>query len=156
MSKDYWYLAYGSNLWKKQKVVRTGSIRTGNESPQIARLADYRLAFNKRDKNGEVVANIMAAPGNEVIGIVYRVNDESLKKMDKYERGYDRSIVSVILENKTCIEAFIYIAIAKNVIEEKKPTTEYLNKIINGANEHGLPIEYIEKIQKLALSKKFD
>jgi cation transport regulator ChaC len=156
MSKDYWYLAYGSNLWKKQKVVRTGSIRTGNESPQIARLADYRLAFNKRDKNGEVVANIMAAPGNEVIGIVYRVNDESLKKMDKYERGYDRSIVSVILENKTCIEAFIYIAIAKNVIAEEKPTTEYLNKIINGANEHGLPIEYIEKIQKLALSKKFD
>ena len=156
MSKDCWYLAYGSNLWKKQKEVRTDSIRTGNESPQIARLADYRLAFNKRGKNGEVVANIMAAPGNEVIGIVYRVNDESLKKMDKYEREYDRSIVSVILENKTCIEAFIFIAIAKNVIAEKKPTTEYLNKIIDGANEHGLPIEYIEKIQKLALGKNFE
>jgi len=76
--------------------------------------------------------------------------------MDNYERGYDRSIVSGILENKTCIEAFIYIAIAKNVIEEKKPTTEYLNKIINRANEHGLPIEYIVKIKKLALGIKFD
>jgi len=71
--------------------------------------------------------------------------------MDAYECGYDRSVVSVILEDKTCIEAFTYIAIAKNVIAEDKPTTIYLNKIINGANEHGLPIEYIKKIQKIAL-----
>ena len=80
MTKDYWYLAYGSNLWKKQKEVRTGAIRTGNESPQIARLTDYRLAFNKRGKNGQVVANIMAAPGNDVFGIISRVDDETMVK----------------------------------------------------------------------------
>lgn len=151
MRKDYWYLAYGSNLWKNQKEKRTGPIRTGNESPQIARLADYRFAFNKRGDKGQVFANIMAASGNEVIGIVYRVNDESLVRMDAKEVGYDRCTVTVMLESKTCIEAITYIAMASNIIAEGKPTRVYLNKIINGANEHGLPIEYIEKIQKLAL-----
>ena len=106
MSKDYWYFAYGSNLWKSQKKKRTGPIRTCNVCPQIVRLADYRFAFNKRGDKGQIFANIMVASGSEVIG------------------------------------------------SDEKPSDEYLHYILTGANEHGLPIEYIEKIQKLALGPK--
>ena len=56
---DVWYFAYGSNLWRDQKQDRTGAIRQGDERPRIARLADHRLAFNKRGARGELFANIM-------------------------------------------------------------------------------------------------
>jgi hypothetical protein len=52
MKDDVWYFAYGSNLWIEQKELRTSAIRTGGDRPRIARLTDFRFAFNKQGSRG--------------------------------------------------------------------------------------------------------
>ena len=90
MTDDVWYFAYGSNLWIDQKETRTGAIRSGNDRPRIARLANYRLAFNKRGSQGQVFANIVACPGDQVIGIAYRCKPSTIDTMSEWEGGYER------------------------------------------------------------------
>jgi hypothetical protein len=46
------------------------------------------------------------------------------------------------------------VAGSKFIGSDEKPSEDYLHYILTGAKEHGLPIEYIEKIQKLALGPK--
>lgn len=147
---DIWYFAYGSNLWIDQKEQRTSAIRTGAVRPRIARLADHRLAFNKRGNNGQLYANVMPCPGEEVIGVVYRCSLSTLETMSEYEGGYDPATVTVILEDGRSIEAITYVAQNRNILDDGQPSDEYLNRILTGANQHGLPHDYIEKIRQLA------
>ena len=58
---DTFYFAYGSNLRIDRKLERTGAIRR----VRLARLKDYRFAFNKAGMN-EVYANIVPCVGEVV------------------------------------------------------------------------------------------
>lgn len=153
---DIWYFAYGSNLLMKQKKGRTGAIRTGADHPRIARLKDYRLAFNKRGSNGQVYANVMACPGEEVIGVVYRCNLSTVDTMSKYEGGYDRTTVTVVIDDDSTVEAITYVAAERCVVDDDRPSEEYLTLILNGASQHRLPEDYIEKLRRLAKGKEDD
>jgi len=150
MNGDCWYFAYGSNLWIEQKEKRTGPIRQGQQRPRIARLPNYRLAFNKRGNGGVVYANVVASPGAEVFGVVYRCNPESMRKMDAKEIGYERKTVKVTADNGEALEAVTYAAKHESLCPEGRPTKEYLDKILQGASEHDLPGEYIKSIKALA------
>lgn len=150
MNNDVWYFAYGSNLWIDQKERRTSAIRTGVDRPRIARLANYRFAFNKRGGKGRVYANIMACPGEEVIGVVYRCKPSTLETMSEYEGGYERMAVTVVIEDGSSVEAITYVAMEKNVGGDARPSDEYLTRIITGAAQHGLPQDYLDKITLLA------
>ena len=147
---DAWYFAYGSNLWIDQKERRTSAIRTGADRPRIARLADYRFAFNKRGSNGQVYANLMACPGQEVIGVVYRCNPSTVDTMSEYEGGYDPTTVTVVMDDGFTVEAITYVAMKRNVVDDARPCKDYLTRIVNGASEHGLPQDYIDKLHRLA------
>jgi gamma-glutamylcyclotransferase len=142
-----WYFAYGSNLWIDQVVERTGSIHQGDDRPQIALLADYRLVFNMQDELGEVFANIMPG-GDGVVGVVYRLTHEALERMDLYEQGYLRRRVHVSIQNGDLIEAITYVAEPANLAHGGKPSVEYLRRIVRGARHHGLPEEYIRNLEK--------
>jgi gamma-glutamylcyclotransferase len=150
MNDDVWYFAYGSNLWIDQKERRTSAIRTGADRPRIARLADHRFAFNKRGRKGQVYANVMACPGEEVFGVVYRCKPSTVDTMSEWEGGYDRKIVTVVIDDGSSVEAITYVAMEKNVLDDTRPSDEYLTRILTGAAQHGLPQEYIEKIRLLA------
>jgi cation transport regulator ChaC len=150
MNDDVWYFAYGSNLWIEQKELRTSAIRTGNDRPRIARLADFRFAFNKRGSKGQVYANIMTCPGEHVIGVVYRCKPSTVETMSGFEGGYERKTVVVVIDDNSSVEAITYVAMEKNVVDDTRPSDEYLTRIVNGAIQHGLPPEYIEKIKLLA------
>jgi cation transport regulator ChaC len=154
MSDDSWYFAYGSNLWIDQKVERTGAIRTGDERPRIARLKDYRLAFNKRGARGQVCANIRHSAGDEVIGVVYRWGLKARQTMGRcYEIGYDEENVEVTTDQGEKLEAVTFVARPENVCDESTPSAGYLEKIITGARQHGLPEEYIRRIEQIAKKK---
>ena len=144
---DVWYFAYGSNLWIDQKRDRTGAIRQGSERPRIARLPDYRLAFNKRGASGEVYANLVPCPRETVVGVIYRCDAAAMAEMDRREGGYDRQWVRVATADGTTVEAITYIARDGNTTAERPPSSEYLTKIITGARQHGLPQEYIQQIE---------
>ncbi len=143
---DCWYFAYGSNLLLSQMVARTGPVRAGDESPRIAHLPHYRLAFNMRGGDGQVYANIVQ-PGDGVIGVLYRCGPEAMEKLDGYERGYDRQEVVVTDDAGVAIEAIAYIAKPTRLTTEARPSEAYLEKIVTGAHEQGLPGDYIRAIE---------
>jgi gamma-glutamylcyclotransferase len=151
---DTWYFAYGSNLSKGRKEERTGLIRCSLR----ARLKDYRLAFNKKATKGSVYANIVSKAESEVWGVIYLCDPEAMAELDRLEGvmggHYERVLIAVELDNGTQQSAEVYVAGSKFIGSDEKPSDDYLHYILTGANEHGLPIEYIEKIQKLALGPK--
>jgi gamma-glutamylcyclotransferase len=148
-----WYFAYGSNLWIDQMVERTGPIRQGDGRPRIAWLRNYRLTFNMQGEDGQVFANLMS-PGQGVLGVVYRCSSEALLRMDQYEKGYERRQVQIVLENGVELNAVTYIAQTSQTEGVSQPSAEYLQRILRGARQHGLPEAYIKEIQAVAIAGK--
>jgi cation transport regulator ChaC len=99
--------------------------------------------------NGQVYANI-TAPGQGVLGVVYFCSEESLQKMDTYEKGYERRRVQVVLENGVERNAITYVADSAIGENLALPKAEYVQKILRGARQHGLPEGYIKEIEALA------
>ncbi len=149
---DSWYFAYGSNLRSDQMVARTGIPPSGDERPRIARLPNCRLAFNMRGDDGQIYANIVKG-GDGMIGVVYRCDQEALEKLDVYEAGYERQEVVVVDGDGVEMRVFAYIASPKSVTADGTPSAAYLQKIMSGAREHGLPEEYIDSIATIALGR---
>ena len=147
---DSWYFAYGSNLRSDQMAARTGLLRIGEQRPRIARLPNYRVAFNMLGDDGEIYANIVK-PGDGVLGVLYHCDREALEKLDRYEDGYDRRDVVVIDDQGVEMRAFAYIARPESVTAEGAPSAEYLQQIVSGARAHGLPEEYIHVLETAAL-----
>ena len=155
---DVWYFAYGSNLDPDQKTKRTGTIREQHR----ARLDGYRFAFNKlafKKPSGKEVAyaNVVPDPQSCVWGVVYRCNPEAMAALDGYEaigsghRGhYVRETVTVQLDSGERVEADIYIAHPSWVRDGLQPPDDYLEKILRGAQHHGLPEDCIRFIESAA------
>jgi cation transport regulator ChaC len=147
---DHWYFAYGSNLLSEQMIARTGPICNGDERPRIARLPNYRLAFNMLGEDGQIYANIVT-PGDGVLGVVYRCGSKSLEKLDGYERGYERQALAVIDDRGVKLRVVAYIARPESVTAEGRPSAAYLQKIMTGACQHGLPEEYLRTLEATAM-----
>jgi cation transport regulator ChaC len=142
-----YYFAYGSNLWIEQMVRRIGPVDRNDGWPRRASLAGYRLLFNMQGEDGNVYANIEPAEESNVLGVVYRCTPEALRIMDQYESGYERRQVSVSSENGEQLDVTTYVALTDHVTAvATAPTHEYLQRIIVGVTEQGLPDAYIREI----------
>ena len=151
---SHWYFAYGSNLRVDQVIERTGPlVLMGDERPQVARLPDYQLVFNMSHDGINVFANIMPG-GNGVWGVVYQLTEQALEQMDRYEQGYQRERIAVWIRNGPGIEVETYVSLAGNLASGRSPSAAYLEKIVKGAGEQGLPKEYIEMIEQVAKGKR--
>jgi gamma-glutamylcyclotransferase len=150
MNRDQWYFAYGSNLLIDQKEQRTGRIRQSIR----CRLPGFRLTFNKRGNGGQIYANIVSDDAAEVWGVAYLCNPQAMQAMDRYEGvadgHYERVPVTVVWDGGESIEAVTYVAGEDFVCEAGRPHSEYLRKIVSGAQHHALPEEYIAQIERLA------
>ncbi len=150
MNDDCWYFAYGSNLLKEQMQGRTREVR----QPQVCRLAEHRLAFNKQGKGDQVYANIMPDTGSEVWGVIYRCSPAAMKELDRYEGvaagHYHRQQIEVIGHDGATVKAVTYVAGDDHVCPDGQPSDEYLGRFLQGANQHCLPSDYIEGIKLLA------
>jgi gamma-glutamylcyclotransferase (GGCT)/AIG2-like uncharacterized protein YtfP len=151
VNEDVWDFAYGSNLSRVRMEKRTGRIR------QAVRcyLPDHRLAFNKKaQEDGEVYASIIPSDGDRVWGAVYLCDPDAMGKLDRCEGvrdgHYYRMPVEVIGDDGAIFGAIAYVAGKDFVIAESRPSDEYLKHILDGAEEHALPEEYIEQIKSLA------
>ncbi|KND89814.1 hypothetical protein TOPH_05522 [Tolypocladium ophioglossoides CBS 100239] len=87
-----YYFAYGSNLHVKQMKRRCPNSRYIGR----ARLADYRWQINERG-----YANVVAAEGRWVDGLVYEIDDKDEAKLDINEgvskNAYEKRYMSVLL-----------------------------------------------------------
>ena len=147
---------YGSNLDSGLLLLRVPSWN-GHFQPAV--LLNHELRFNKLSKKWGVAANIVPHPTGKVWGILVVLDDRDLMLMDKNEgyrypyhdkrNHYKRKQVDVFLENADRVNAYIYIAHPKRIIEGQLPSYEYLGYIIRGAKMCGLPSDYISAIEAL-------
>lgn len=140
------YFAYGSNLDLRQFRRRC----PGHDVVGRARLLGYRLAFTRystKRKGG--VADVVPEEGAVVWGALYDVDEASIPALDEFEgapRAYRRETLRVIDDSGEEREAIVYIANRTGVFE---PSAAYLELIVRGAREHGLPEEYIRSIESV-------
>jgi len=117
---------------------------------KIARLENYELNFDKVARGGSGTANLVAAEGQVVYGVLYRLSEQQLKALDRFEgvpEHYRRSEMNVVDEQGNKIAAQVYLA--RKLRKGLKPDRSYLQRIIEGAEEHGLPADYVEKLKKV-------
>lgn len=125
-----YYFAYASNLNQKQMQERCP------ESKPLFRatLPNYKLVFfgwSRKWRGG--VASIRHFRGERVLGAVYEITEQCLRRLDSYESypgTYDHLKVTVFDEGGEAVQAITYIG--KGQAEENKPSPEYLAVIQQG------------------------
>jgi len=141
-----WYFAYASNMLRKQVEQRAGA----PTEEKLARLEGYELNFDKVARGGTGTAHIQPAEGKVVHGVLYRLSEQQLKALDRFEGvpvHYRRSEVSVADGDGRKVAAQVYLA--RKVRKGLKPERAYMARIIQGAEEHGLPADYIAQLKKI-------
>jgi len=125
-----YYFAYASNLNKKQMLERCPD----SEPKFVASLPNYKLVFigwSRQWRGG--VAGIKPFRGERVRGAIYEISEQCLRRLDKYEAGYDRFKVTVFDEDSEPIQAATYIKAGQ--LEETQPSKEYLAVIQQGLRD---------------------
>lgn len=141
MEDEIIYFAYGSNMnTKKFKEIIKLAEKMG-----IGKIEDRRLVFNKKSNDGSTKANLKYQKGNSVWGVIYRIDIDDLKKLDRKEGGYSRKEFDIVTGRGVKISAYIYIS--DKIIENKLPYNWYVNHIIKGAKENNLPADYIKSLE---------
>lgn len=138
-----WYFAYGSNMQRGTFVVRRGM------RPLEARRAyldHHRLCFDLPIGPGERgVANLADVAGARTWGVIYRLSAAACDFLDRTEgvdRGlYRRMSIDVVVDDGTRIPAFAYVGEGRD--PRRKPSARYLNLLLAGARELGLPDDYL-------------
>jgi gamma-glutamylcyclotransferase (GGCT)/AIG2-like uncharacterized protein YtfP len=147
MAAASWYFAYASNMNTAQMRSRAGEFAES----RVARLENYELAFNKKVRGGTAAANIRPAQGSAVIGVLYKIHESAYRNLDRFEGApihYRRIQVTVVDGNGQSVTADAYIA--TKVEKGLRPAGHYLKTILDGAEEHKLPEDYLAKIRKAA------
>lgn len=137
------YFAYGSNMSTKRIEKRLGPVK----KRAIARLADYAIAFDKRSTvDGSGKTNLVKREGAEVWGVVFDLTPEQMAKLASIEKGYTEQGIAVEVDGEaTPVRTFV----AEERTRQLRPTREYLNLLIEGAGEHGLPDAYVQKLRRV-------
>ncbi len=111
-------------------------------NPRLATLADHDWLINERG-----VATIDPFAGSLVHGVVWDVSDRDLATLDSAEGvpvRYRRDRMTVHTEAGPS-QVWVYI---DHRIEPGPPRPGYLERIIDGASQHGLPDRWIEFLQR--------
>jgi gamma-glutamylcyclotransferase (GGCT)/AIG2-like uncharacterized protein YtfP len=141
-----YYFAYGSNMNWQQMQRRCPS----SKFVCVARLDNYQFGITRHSRLRNCgTANILAAVGKEVWGIVYEVSDRDLMTLDGFEDGYQRKVLPVHArgDGTRPLEVLVYIAdIETNV---PLPNAEYKRLILEGARQWKLPTDYCTTLEAI-------
>jgi gamma-glutamylcyclotransferase (GGCT)/AIG2-like uncharacterized protein YtfP len=143
------YFAYGSNMDE-------GEIRDHCPSCHYlgpARLEAHRLAFTRRSiRSGTGVADVLPAPGHEVWGTLYELDEKDLDALDRKEGcgwAYARERKHVRLSTDGSEHgAFTYVVVSKEPTEIP-PSREYLIRLLAAAEHRALPAPYLAKLERI-------
>ncbi len=140
---EVWYFAYGANMhdsaFRERRGMRALEWRAG-------KIAGYRLRFNLegRPRGRAAPANIVAEPGSEVWGVLYRITRAGLLHLDSTEgvpgRRYRHLWADAGDADGRAMRAVTYIA--DGGPEEGNPSLRYITLLRDGARAHGLPAHW--------------
>lgn len=140
------YFAVGSMMNKTSLTMR--DLRPSKSRPAF--LKDFELIFGM--KGGMAAAR--HGPGCEMHGVVHRITNEELVKLDKIEFLYVREKVEVFvydgdrLNVEESVLAFVYVFRPDMVTKdpnEYPPTERYMDILKEGAKHFGVDKDYISK-----------
>ena len=132
------YFAYGSNLCVDQMARRCPNAA----DPRPATLADHDWLINERG-----VATVEPFDGSQVHGVVWQLDDHDLATLDSAEGvpvRYRRDRLTVHTETGPS-QAWVYI---DHRVDPGPPRPGYLERIIDGAQHHGLPHRWVEFLRR--------
>jgi len=130
------YFAYGSNLNKQQMKERCPAARPVS----IVILHHYKLVFggwSRKWRGG--VATIQPFRGERVLGAIYELSEEDLRRLDKNQGApdlYTRVNIGVNDDFGGLIEAVTYVRTGR--ADEAAPSKEYLAVIQQGYRDWGI------------------
>jgi gamma-glutamylcyclotransferase (GGCT)/AIG2-like uncharacterized protein YtfP len=137
------YFAYGSNMSSTVMADRC----PGATALGPARLDDHRLGFRLPSLRwGGYAADIVNDDGVTTWGVLWKLSEEHLETLDQLEARYDR--YAVLPVNGRPVAAMTYRVKPELVVPDGgSPTSEYLQHLIDGALEHGLPGDYLRQLE---------
>ena len=163
------YFGYGSNML-------TDKLKRKDRCPSavkidVARTNEYTLKFHKvstavsdqgiRDESGKGDMAPKESETDELYGVVFSIDDQHKDNLDSAEGvgwGYEETKIDVEVKNlipqheidvegitKGPLQVVAYKATEKD--KDLKPYHWYKGQTVDGAKEHGLPPDYIKKIE---------
>jgi hypothetical protein len=138
------YFAYGSNMASSQLI----AWGTAHRALGPAELRDHKLAFLRRSVRWKAgAADIVYSPGESVWGVLWELpfGAAELDVKESAGKAYRRRPVKVVLDGER-VEAMAYEVIDKQP-HELEPRPEYVDLMVSGAREHGLPDEWVERLE---------
>jgi len=142
------YFAYGSNMASHRLLQRL----PGAQHVEVGILTGHQLRFHKNDSGLSGKCNIEFTDDHrdEVYGVVYQISNEDKRTLDRIEglgAGYNEKTVSITTLSGSILTSVTYFAI--DVDHRVMPYHWYKQHVLRGAIEHGLPAEYIGKIESI-------
>lgn len=143
------YFAFGSNLSSARLLARIPRA----SKYCVATLDRHQLRWHKRgsDRSGKCDIVHSADPEHRVYGVVYRMSADEVLILDGHEGegvGYRRRDIVVSGLHGGSIDAFAYFALQTDKLLQ--PNHWYKEHVLRGAEEHGLPADYIDAIRATA------
>jgi len=152
MSAAVWYFAYGSNMETATFRGRRG-IAFARAVP--ARLFGWRLVLDKPPllPMGESMANLVAEAGAETLGVLYEIARADLDHLDLTEGvligNYRRLEVPVTPFRAPADAVTAHTLVSDRRDPTLQPSVRYMTRLIAGAEEHGLPADYIAFLRRV-------
>lgn len=138
---ESWYFAFGANMATS---VFIGRNRMQPTHWEVASLREHRLAFSEPGIMPGVepaFANVEPAEGRVVHGVLYRLPERQLERLDKMEsQNYRRCELTVRGQDSGPLQATLYQSLRH--VPDRRPSRRYLELLVEGAEEHLLPLEY--------------
>ncbi|MGH7789909.1 MAG: gamma-glutamylcyclotransferase family protein [Candidatus Binatia bacterium] len=152
MSETLWYFAYGSNM---SRAIFVEQRRIQPSASTWGWLASWRLCFDLPVGPGERgVANLVPDETARVCGVLHHITHAEAAHLDTTEGVtggfYARHAVAVAAASGETITAFIYHS--KFGSPGRKPSPRYMGLLLAGADEHGLPPEYVAYLRRFELA----
>ncbi|EJL6332768.1 gamma-glutamylcyclotransferase [Vibrio cholerae] len=146
------YFAYGSNMSLTRLKKRVPSA----ERVGMFSLKKHDLAFHKssKDGSGKCDAYFTGNLEDNIFGALFEIDENEKKSLDRAEglgHGYDEKRVQVEDGRGSTFEAVTYVA--TNIDKSLVPYSWYLNHVVVGAQETGVPVSYLEKIKSVTASE---
>lgn len=136
------YFAYGSNMSTGRIGKRLGPVK----KRAIARLADYAIEFDKASTDGSGKTNLVPKKSSEAWGVIFDLTPDQMQKLKRIEKGYTEQGIEVDVDGNAVP---VRTLVAEKRTRRLRPTHEYLNLLIEGAEEHGLPGAYVQKLRRV-------
>ncbi|XP_066942378.1 gamma-glutamylcyclotransferase-like isoform X2 [Macrobrachium rosenbergii] len=141
------YFAYGSNLLTERIHINNPSAK----KIQVGKLKDYRLDFNYFSQRWKgCAATIVEDPGNHLYGVLWEIANEDLAHLDTQECVHQGIYKAVEVDVETLtgeqVRARSY-QIIRPLEQDRRPSSVYLDVIVRGAKENGLPEDYVKFLE---------